>query len=517
MARLAGSSTLPRQNFMSVGRSLYSVAISSSPHSRRSTQTSYRTVRNLSNSITQRQQSIKVLNKEHSIDDYTNLPTSINSRLQLEPRLPQTASHPINLLCNQIHRSMPEFKVIKPPSPVVSVEDNFGSLGFPEDHPGRSPTDTYYINRKTCLRTHTSTHEVDTFSKGHTKWLLTADVFRRDEIDASHYPIFHQMEGACVYDLNEYEEGGRVRKECEQMEQRLKSSQIEIEDNVDLQEAGGYQPSHEQDPKKKVAAQLAMRHLKASLNNLVLDLFSERHAADVASEVAAGSTAEPLRVRWISASFPFTSPSFEIEVMFRGKWLEILGCGVVMERTLENAKVQNKLGWAFGLGLERIAMVLFQIPDIRLFWSQDPRFLSQFASSKSLDSKTGISPAGGASVPEDSSAPPSKLPLITFKPYSRYPPCYKDVSFWLPTKTGSSNVPALHENDVFEVIRDIAGDLTEDVVLIDDFVHPKTQKQSKCFRINYRSMDRNLENEEVNQIHAKVTQRLVDELKVELR
>lgn len=517
MSRLAGSSTLPTQNSMSVGRSLYSVATSSSPHSRRSTETSYRTLRNISNSIIQRQQSIKVLNKEHSIDDYTNLPTSINSRLQLEPRLPQTASHPINLLCNQIHRSMPEFEVIKPPSPVVSVEDNFGSLGFPEDHPGRSPTDTYYINRKTCLRTHTSTHEVETFSKGHTKWLLTADVFRRDEIDASHYPIFHQMEGACVYDLNEYEEGGRVRKECEQMEQRLKSSQIEIEDNVDLQEAGGYQPLHEQDPKKKVAAQLAMRHLKASLNNLVLDLFSERHAADVASEVAAGSTAEPLRVRWISASFPFTSPSFEIEVMFRGKWLEILGCGVVMERTLENAKVQNKLGWAFGLGLERIAMVLFQIPDIRLFWSQDPRFLSQFASSKSLDSKAGISPAGGAIVPENSAAPPSKLPLITFKPYSRYPPCYKDVSFWLPTKTSSSNVPALHENDVFEVIRDIAGDLTEDVVLIDDFVHPRTQKQSKCFRINYRSMDRNLENEEVNQIHAKVTQRLVDELKVELR
>ncbi|PWN31733.1 phenylalanyl-tRNA synthetase [Meira miltonrushii] len=507
---------------MCLSRTFHSISLSSTQPTRKYYQASYTTHRNLSNSTARSQQSIKVLDKEHAIDDYTNIPTSINSRLQPEPRLPQTVSHPINLLCNQIHRSMPEFEVIKPPSPVVTVEDNFGSLGFPEDHPGRSPTDTYYINRSTCLRTHTSTHEVDTFSKGHTKWLLTADVFRRDEIDASHYPIFHQMEGACVYDLSEYEEGGRVKRECEEMEQRLKTSQIEIEDNVDIQEAGGYQPAHEQDPKKKVAAQLAMRHLKASLNNLVLDLFSERHAADVASEVAAGSTAEPLRVRWISASFPFTSPSFEIEVMFRGKWLEILGCGVVMERTLENAKVTNKLGWAFGLGLERIAMVLFQIPDIRLFWSQDPRFLSQFASPKSSndkkehESKTGVSSAGGASVP-DKTTSPSKLPLITFKPYSRYPPCYKDVSFWLPTKSSTSNTPALHENDVFEVIRDIAGDLTEDVVLIDDFVHPKTQKQSKCFRINYRSMDRNLENEEVNQIHAKVTQRLVDDLKVELR
>lgn len=483
---------------------------------------SYKTSRCFTTSTVSLQKSINVLDKEHQIDDYTNLPTSINDRLSIQPKLPQTVSHPINLLCNQIHRSMPNFEVIKPPSPVVSVEENFGSLGFPEDHPGRSPSDTYYINRKTCLRTHTSTHEVDTFSKGHTKWLLTADVFRRDEIDASHYPIFHQMEGACVYDLNEYQEGGRVKRECEQMEQRLKASQIAIEDDVDIQEAGGYQPLHEQDPQKKNAAQLAMRHLKASLNNLVLDLFSERHAADVASEVTAGSNAEPLRIRWISASFPFTSPSFEVEVMFRGKWLEILGCGVVMERTLENARVTNKLGWAFGLGLERIAMVLFQIPDIRLFWSQDPRFLSQFASSTSSfsrtkdNAKTGISPAGGASVPEKGMSE-SKLPLITFKPYSRYPPCYKDVSFWLPTNSSSSNASVIHENDVFEIIREVAGDLTEDVVLIDDFVHPKTKKQSKCFRINYRSMDRNLENEEVNQIHANVTQRLVNDLKVEIR
>lgn len=179
------------------------------------------------------------------------------------------------------------------------------------------------------------------------------------------------------------------------------------------------------------------------------------------------------------------------------------------------------MGWAFGLGLERMAMVLFQIPDIRLFWSKDPRFLSQFARSiptgntqilngTSQIPQAGVSPAGGATSPSHTND--KKMPLITFKPYSKYPPCYKDVSFWLPK--GAS---VFHENDVFEVIRDVAGDLTENVALIDDFVHPKSGRHSKCFRINYRSMDRSLENEEVNVIHSQVSQNLVDILNVELR
>lgn len=91
--------------------------------------------------------------------------------------------------------------------------------------------------------------------------------------------------------------------------------------------------------------------------------------------------------------------------------------------------MQNKIGWAFGLGLERIAMVLYSIPDIRLFWSMDERFLSQFEQGK----------------------------ITTFKPYSRYPSCFKDVSFWLP-----QNI-SLHDNDFCDVVRDIAGDLVEDV------------------------------------------------------
>lgn len=91
------------------------------------------------------------------------------------------------------------------------------------------------------------------------------------------------------------------------------------------------------------------------------------------------------------------------------------------------------MGWAFGLGLDRIAMILFGIPDIRLFWSTDERFSTQFTSGK----------------------------VTTFKPYSKFPPCYKDVSFWL-----NEEERKWHENDFCDIVRDEAGDLVADVKLV---------------------------------------------------
>ncbi|KAF8902133.1 hypothetical protein CPB84DRAFT_1776691 [Gymnopilus junonius] len=318
------------------------------------------------------------------------------------------------------------------------------------------------------LRTHTSAHEVEMFRKGETKWLLTADVYRRDEIDSSHYPIFHQVEGARIFntDASGLKE---VEEDNEHLSNQLASANIVIEDVPHISSTNPVQPKH--DP---VLAGLVAKNLKLSLNNLLLKVFG----------AATGFSKEhPLRVRWIEAYFPFTSPSFEVEVFFQGKWLEILGSGVVRQATLDTAGVQNKIGWAFGLGLERIAMVLFSIPDIRLFWSEDPRFLSQFEQGK----------------------------INVFQPYSKYPSCFKDVSFWLPQDN------TLHENDFCDLVRDTAGDLVEDVKKIDHFVHPKTNRTSLCYRINYRSMDRSLSNEEINHVQNQVVKHLQDNFGVEIR
>ena len=87
---------------------------------------------------------------------------------------------------------------------------------------------------------------------------------------------------------------------------------------------------------------------------------------------------EDIEYRWVDCYFPFTHPSWELEILYQDKWLEVLGCGIIEQEILHNAGADGKLGFAFGLGLERLAMKLYQIPDIRLFWSEDTGFTSQF-------------------------------------------------------------------------------------------------------------------------------------------
>jgi len=163
-------------------------------------------------------------------------------------------------------------------------------------------------------------------------FLVVGDVYRKDEINRSHYPVFHQMEGVGM-----------------------------VPDGKD--------PSKE---------------LIRVLNGLVEYLFPG------------------CEYRVNSDYFPFTDPSFEYEVKFNGEWLEILGCGEIHSKILENNKL-NKKGWAFGLGLERLAMILFGIQDIRLFWSTDNKFLDQFSEGK----------------------------MTTFVPFSNVDPMILDVSFWI--------------------------------------------------------------------------------------
>lgn len=213
----------------------------------------------------------------------------------------------------------------------------------------------------------------------------------------------------------------------------------------------------------KDIAQLVETDLKSGLEGLARELFGD------------------VEMRWVDAYFPFTEPSYELEIFFNDEWLEVLGCGVVQKEIIQNSGRDGQTGWAFGLGLERLAMVLFDIPDIRLFWTTDPRFHRQFESGE----------------------------IVKFEPFSKYPPCYKDISFWVP--------PAFHPNDINEVVRDVAGDLAEQVELIDEFVHPKTQRTSNCFRITFRSMERSLTNNEVDELQVQVRWAVVNQLGAELR
>lgn len=273
-----------------------------------------------------------VLGKSYPIDTWTNVPSSILSKL---PRkLHHLPHHPLSILRNLVEShfaSTQSFSAISPTSPIVSVAQNFDELGFPPDHPGRSTTDSYYLNKETILRTHTSAHEVETFKKGEEKWLLSADVYRRDEIDASHYPVFHQMEGARVWEYSPEEKGkllNRLKEENERLRKNLEGSDLIVEDETTMGPSNPIQQVH--DP--EIAAEIS-QHLKHTLNSLIYRLFGGAHAQAAEGEKAQ----EPLKIRWIEAYFPWTTPSYEVEVWWNGEWLEILGCGVVVQETLETA------------------------------------------------------------------------------------------------------------------------------------------------------------------------------------
>ena len=469
---------------------------------------------------------------------------------------------------------------------MVSVGQNFDSLGFPADHPGRSRTDTYYINQDTVLRTHTSAHQADIFRANASEgWLISADVYRRDAVDRSHYPVFHQMEGARTWSRSAVATQGRTLAELIWEEvAAIPTHNVNVEDpNPTIHpERNPLQATHGHTVEEVEAI---AAHLKRSLEDVVVTIFSHARSAAAAASAAAATGArgsgseapvmqtendEPLRVRWVEAYFPFTSPSWELEVFWQGDWLEVLGCGVVQQRILNDSGVPDRIGWAFGLGLERIAMLLYEIPDIRLFWSTDSRFLSQFTAP--------TPPATGSSGISRGERPIFRI--ARFAPFSKHPACYKDVAFWLPAATqdgeavarpsstvtvtstapatstttftevvpdamatpsaeslsSSSSLstssastpspagglvtprqPSLHENDVHSLIRDIAGSLAEDVKLVDDFTHPRTGRRSQCYRINYRSLERTLTNEEANAVHEQVRLALQDRLGVTLR
>lgn len=363
----------------------------------------------------------------------------------------------------------------------MSTAQNFDSLGFPPDHPGRSKTDTYYINKNTVLRTHTSAHEVEVFAANQSEgYLISADVYRRDAVDRSHYPVFHQMEGARMWDRKTVPNGDIVTAVWDDFA-KLPTHEMKVEDTP-----GVFDPKDNplQQEHTREEAEAIIAHLKRSLELMIAEIFER--AKKAAMRANPDFKDEPLKVRWIETYFPHTTPSYELEIFWQGDWLEVLGCGVVTQDVLNRAKVPSQIGWAFGIGLERIAMLLFEIPDIRLFWSQDSRFLSQF---------TGLSE--------------NLEGLRRFVPYSKYPACYKDVAFWIGDE--------IHENDVMEVVRDVGGELVEDVRRTDEFVNKKTGKKSWCYRINYRSLEKTLTNEETNKLHGDIGSVLVEKLGVTLR
>ena len=187
---------------------------------------------------------------------------------------------------------------------------NFEALNVPEDHPAKDMHDTFYLNNKGLLRTHTSPVQIRTMEKSEAphRIICPGKVYRKDS-DLTHTPMFHQIEGLVV----------------------------------------------EEDA--------SFAQLKGLLNDFLEDFFGKE-----------------VELRFRPSYFPFTEPSAEADIRWKDHWLEVLGCGMVHPNVLDGVGVDtNKYsGFAFGLGVERMAMLKYDIPDLRAFFENDIRFLDQF-------------------------------------------------------------------------------------------------------------------------------------------
>ncbi|HJW73374.1 MAG TPA: phenylalanine--tRNA ligase subunit alpha [Geothrix sp.] len=245
------------------------------------------------------------------------------------PLPPRGALHPLNRLMDRLVEVFRPLGFHVEEGPEVETEaHNFDGLNIPEDHPAKAASDTFYLaaHPQLLLRTHTSPVQVRTLLRvapdlakhGGIRFLAPGRVYRKDEIDPTHSPMFHQVEGMLV---------GRG---------------------------------------------IGMQHLKGTLEFALRALFGP---------------ATEIRLR--PSYFPFVEPGCEVDVscplcgaqgcrVCKGSgWVEILGAGLIHPEVLRYAGIDPSVwsGWAFGMGVERMAMMLSQTPDLRLFFENDQRFL----------------------------------------------------------------------------------------------------------------------------------------------
>lgn len=346
------------------------------------------------------------------------------------PDLSRTKGNPLFELVERI-RAIPDFKnydSIDVPE-IMGTDIVFDRFDFPKDHPARSKSDSYFVDDTHVLRTHTTVMWHYWLQQESVRKQMEAGkavgalsfgkVYRKDEIDRKHMNVFHQIDGWYL-----------ARKE---------EKIIDIED------------------------------LKKVL-----------------SDIAKAAFGPDVTYRFNPDTFPYTDPSLEMEIDKdgNGTWVEVLGAGVVKGKVLDNLGVDSSVwnGWAFGFGLERLAIISMELPDIRLLWSEDERVKKQL--------KLGTK----------------------FKEVSKYPPVVRDISFIV----AKGFVP----NNYFDLVREVAGDLVEQVELLDTYENEQklgAGSVSYAYRITYRSIDRTLTNDEVNAIHAKLENATTENFSAKIR
>jgi phenylalanyl-tRNA synthetase alpha chain len=332
--------------------------------------------------------------------------------------LSRTSGSPLNEIMKRV-TSLPvlkDFDHIDIPE-VIPTNILFDLFNFASDHPARSTSDTYYVDPKNVLRTHDTVMWY---------YYLNLPEIKKKIADKESFGIM------CY---------GKVYRKDEIDRHHM---------NIFHQMGGLYLVPND-------VEKLELDDLKAVLSNIVTSVFGK-----------------DIKFRFNPDTFPYTDPSLEVEVEINGKWIEILGGGMPRPTVLKDFGIEGYNGWAFGFGLERLAIISMELPDIRLLWSTDPRVTKQLE----LGNK--------------------------FVEVSKYPAVVRDISFIV----ANTFVP----NDYFDLVRETGPGLIEQVELIDKYENEAKLGKgnvSYAYRITYRSLDKTLTNDEVSALHKKIEEQTV--------
>ncbi len=346
------------------------------------------------------------------LDSRTDFEASRIKRYLSMKDLSRTEGSPLKEVVGRASKvkSLAGFDIIEVPE-IIPVDIMFDLFNMPEGHPARSKSDTYYVDEGHVLRTHDTVF-----------WYYYLNIPEIKERIKNKETL-----GVICY--------GKVYRKDE-----IDRSHM----NVFHQFGGLYLG-----PDDKVS--ITPEDLKATLTEIAKAIFGE------------------INFRFYDHNFPYTDPSFEMEAEIGGRWIEMLGSGMARKSVLSNFGLEGYHGWAFGFGLERLAMASMELPDIRLLWSDDERVRKQLV----LGNK--------------------------YKEVSKFPPVVRDISFVVDK--------GFVLNDYFDFIRDIGGEQVEQVELLDKYENAEkfgTDKISYTFRTTYRDLNKTLTNEEVNAMQAKV-------------
>ncbi|MBI2068792.1 MAG: hypothetical protein HYT67_01670 [Candidatus Yanofskybacteria bacterium] len=341
------------------------------------------------------------------------------------PDLSRTEGSPLKEIVDRAMqtKSLEGFDVVEVPE-IVPTHILFDLFNMPEGHPARSPSDTYYVDNKNVLRTHDTVF-----------WYY----YLNDSVVKERIKNKETLGVVCY---------GKVYRKDE-----IDRSHMNV-----FHQFGGLLIAP--DDVKTITPD----DLKKALTEIAKSIFGN------------------INFRFYDHNFPYTDPSFEMEAEINGRWIEMLGSGMARKSVLANFGLTGYHGWAFGFGLERLAMASMELPDIRLLWSQDERVKKQLK----LGNK--------------------------FKEVSKYPAITRDISFVVK----NDFVP----NNYFDLIRDLGGDLVEQVELLDKYENAEKfgkDKVSYTYRIVYRSNERTLTTEEIDPIQNKIYKQTAIQFGAELR